>query len=188
MPFEFIKLSIEDVVLIRPKRFDDERGFFMETYKKSDFIKAGIDVEFVQYNHSKSSKHVLRGLHYQLNPVAQGKLIRCIRGTVLDVAVDIRKGSPNYGRWVAEILSEDNCHMLYIPTGFAHGFATLSETAELIYACTAEYSPAHERGIIWNDPVLSIDWGIKEPIVSKKDALLPEFLKADNNFSYEVSR
>ena len=174
MSFEFVKLVIEDVMLIKPKVFGDNRGFFMESYKKSEFIENGINVDFCQDNHSKSSKSVLRGLHYQLPPKMQGKLIRCPRGKIFDVAVDIRKDSKTFGKWVGEILSEDNFHMLYIPEGFAHGFVVLSDTAELLYKATNEYSPENDRGILWNDPDININWGLDfEPILSEKDKNQP---------------
>ncbi|MCX7794578.1 MAG: dTDP-4-dehydrorhamnose 3,5-epimerase [Thermodesulfovibrionales bacterium] len=169
MPFSFYRLEIPDLVLIEPVVFGDERGFFLEFYKRSEFLKAGIKEDFVQDNHSCSLKGVLRGLHFQKEPEAQGKLLRCIRGEIFDVAVDIRKGSPTFGKWVSVILSEDNRRMLYIPAGFAHGFQVISERAEVIYKTTKEYSPEHEAGIIWNDPELNIDWPIKEPILSKRD-------------------
>ena len=184
MPFDFIRLEIPDVVLVKPLVFPDERGFFMETFKKSEFVRNGINYDFVQDNHSKSKKGVLRGLHYQLNPKAQGKLVRCIKGKIWDVAVDIRKGSPWYSKWVAVELSEENKHMLWIPPGFAHGFVTL-EDAEMIYKCTAEYAPELDRGIIWNDPELAISWPVKEPILSPKDAKLPFLKDAENNFVYK---
>ena len=173
MPFEFKKLEIPDVVLIHPRVFSDARGYFLETYKHSDFSKAGIKEYFVQDNHSKSDKGVLRGLHYQKEPNAQGKLVYCIKGEIFDVAVDIRKGSPTCGKWVGAVLSEANKHMLYIPVGFAHGFCVISDVAEVIYKCTNEYSPEDDRGIIWNDPEINIQWPISDPIVSEKDRKLP---------------
>ena len=179
MPFTFEKLEIPEVILVKPKVFSDERGFFLESYKKSDFWENGIKEEFMQDNHSKSVKGVLRGLHYQLPPKAQGKLVRCIRGKIFDVAVDIRKNSPTFKKWVAVELSEENKYMLYIPPGFAHGFLTLSEEAEVLYKTTNEYAPELDRGIIWNDPEININWPIeivKEPILSNKDKNLP-FLK-----------
>jgi dTDP-4-dehydrorhamnose 3,5-epimerase len=184
MPFEFIKLEIPDVVLVKPKVFEDDRGFFMETYKASDFVKAGIDFSFCQDNHSKSKKGVLRGLHYQLEPKAQGKLIRCIKGKIWDVAVDLRLGSPWFGKWIAVELSEENKCMLWIPAGFAHGFVAL-EDCEIIYKCTEEYAPELDRGIIWNDPDLNIPWPIKDPILSSKDAKLPRLKDAEINFYYK---
>lgn len=184
MPFEFKKLEIPDVILIKPKIFYDVRGFFLETYKSSDFLKAGIEKTFVQDNLSYSKKGVLRGLHYQLNPASQGKLVRVLKGKILDVAVDIRKGSPTFGRWISEILSEDNRHMLWIPEGFAHGFLSLEEGTEVLYKNTSEYEPSLDRGIIWNDPEIGINWGIDNPIVSDKDNKHPLLKEADNNFIY----
>lgn len=186
MPFNFKRLAIPEVILVEPKVFPDGRGFFMESYKHSDFRSFGIGEHFVQDNHSMSSQGVLRGLHYQLNPNAQGKLVRCIRGAIFDVAVDIREGSPTFGRWVGVELSEENRYMLYIPPDFAHGFVVLSEMAEIIYKCTKEYSPENERGIIWNDPAIGIDWPVKEPILSGKDKSNPR-LRATEKTSYEVS-
>ncbi len=176
MPFEFERLEIKDVILVKPKVFQDERGFFLESYKKSDFVKNGIDKDFVQDNHSKSVKGVLRGLHYQLPPKAQGKLVRCIKGEIFDVAVDIRKSSPTFGKWVGVILSEENKYMLYIPEGFAHGFLTLSDEAEVLYKTTDEYAPDLDRGIIWNDPDINIKWpieNIEQILLSNKDKNLP---------------
>ena len=167
MPFKFKRLEIENVILIEPVIFKDSRGFFMETYKQSEFIKNGIKEKFVQDNHSYSIKNVLRGLHYQLHPYAQGKLVRCIKGKIFDVAVDITKNSKTFGKWVGVILSEENKKMLYIPAGFAHGFITLSDIAEVFYKVTAEYSKEHDRGIIWNDPDINIDWGVSNPILSE---------------------
>jgi len=184
MPFIFKRLEIPDVILIEPKIFEDGRGFFMETYKHSEFKKNGIEYEFVQDNHSKSKKGVLRGLHYQLKPMEQGKLVRCIRGKIWDVAVDIRKGSPWYGKWVAVELSEDNKLMLWIPPGFAHGFVALEDNTEVVYKVTKEYAPELDRGIIWNDPDIGINWPIEEPILSEKDKKLPKLKEAENNFVY----
>jgi len=184
MPFKFIRQSIPGVVIIEPGAFRDERGFFIETYKYSEFAKAEISESFVQDNHSQSSMGVLRGLHYQINPGAQGKLLRCIKGKIFDVAVDIRKGSPDYGKWIGVELSDENNKMIYIPPGFAHGFLTLSSVAEVLYKCTSEYSPAHERGIAWNDPEINIDWPVKAPILSAKDRSYPVLKDADNNFKY----
>ena len=184
MPFEFEPLDIPDLILVKPKVFGDERGFFMETYKASEFKKNGINYDFVQDNHSKSQKGVLRGLHYQLRPMEQGKLVRCVRGRIWDVAVDIRKGSPWYGKWVAVELSEENKLMLWIPPGFAHGFVALEDNTEVIYKVTKEYSPELERGIIWNDPDIGIDWPVKNPKLSERDSRLPPLREAENNFLY----
>ncbi len=185
MSFKFNRLEIPDVILIEPQVFEDERGFFMESYKESDFKGFGIDKKFVQDNHSKSKKNVLRGLHYQLPPMEQAKLVSCVKGKVFDVAVDIRKGSPYYGKWIGEYLSEENKNMLFIPAGFAHGYLVMSEEAEIIYKVTKEYSPEHDRGIIWNDPEIGINWPIeKNPIISKKDLNLNSLIQAKNNFFY----
>ncbi len=184
MAFEFIRTEIPSVIVVKPGVFRDERGFFMETYKHSDFVKGGIPEHFVQDNHSKSSRTVLRGLHYQKDPKAQGKLVRCISGRIFDAAVDIRAGSPTFAKWVGVELSEDNGEMLYVPKGFAHGFLVLSDTAEIIYKCTDEYSPENERGIIWNDPDIALSWPVREPLVSSKDAANPPLKDADVNFIY----
>jgi len=186
MPFKFNRLEIPDLILIEPRVFEDERGFFMEFYNLKDFNHSGIDVEFVQDNHSHSRKGVLRGLHYQLRPMEQGKLVRCVRGIIFDVAVDIRRGSPTYGEWVGVILSEENKNMLYIPPGFAHGFCVLSDEADVIYKVTNFYSPEHDRGIIWDDPDIGIEWPIKDPILSEKDSKLPTLKEAENNFVWEL--
>jgi dTDP-4-dehydrorhamnose 3,5-epimerase len=173
MPFRFTRLEIPDIVLIEPVSFPDGRGFFMETYKYSDFAAFGIRENFVQDNHSFSAQGVLRGLHYQKEPMAQGKLIRCLQGAIFDVAVDIRRASPGFGRWIGAELSAENRHMLYVPPGFAHGFMVLSDMAEIQYKCTREYSPLHERGIIWNDADIGIEWPLADPVLSAKDKLLP---------------
>lgn len=180
MPFNFKKLDIPEVILVTPKVFGDSRGFFMESYQYSTFAQNGIDVVFSQDNHSKSSKGVLRGLHYQKAPKAQAKLVRCSKGKILDVAVDIRKGSQTFGKWVGEILSEENKNMLFIPAGFAHGFVVLSDEAELLYKATNEYSPENDRGIRWNDKDININWNIDfEPLISEKDSK-QKFLKEIN--------
>ncbi len=192
MPFSFKKLDIPDVVLIEPRVFGDERGFFLETYKRSEFLRGGgIDLDFAQSNHSRSKKGILRGLHYQLNPRAQGKLVRVSRGAIFDVAVDIRKGSPYFGKWVGAQLSGGNMAMLWIPPGFAHGFLTLEDDTDVQYCATDEYSPEHDRGLIWNDPEISVEWPLekekgkgKNPIVSDKDSRLPSLKEAQNNFIY----
>lgn len=178
MPFEFEKLKLDGLVLVKPRVFRDARGFFLEFYKKKDFALAGIPAEFVQDNHSKSAKGVLRGLHYQRGAAAQGKLMRCISGAILDVGVDIRPGSPTFGRWDAAELSALNARMLYLPPGFAHGFLVLSEVAEIIYKCTTEYSPADEGGIAWNDPEIGVDWAVGSPLLSPTDGALPRLKDA----------
>ena len=166
------KTAIADVLILEPKVFGDERGFFFESYNdKALRVATGLDIGFVQDNHSKSAKHVLRGLHYQIAPRAQGKLIRVISGAVFDVAVDIRRDSPTYGRWIWQFLSAENKRQLWIPPGLAHGFLTLSDTAEFLYKTTDYYSPEHERCIAWNDPELAITWPSEiRPILSAKDS------------------
>ena len=160
MPFEFEKQSIEGVILVKSKVFGDNRGFFMETYKKSEFSANGIDVEFTQDNHSKSTKGVLRGLHYQANPHGQAKLVRCSKGHIYDIAVDIRPNSETFGQYVKVELTEENKYMLYIPVGFAHGFVALTDEVEILYKASGEYAPQADRGIIWNDKDINIDWEI----------------------------
>lgn len=179
MPFEFQKLKIPEVILITPKIFNDDRGFFLESYKASEFKENGINENFVQDNHSSSSKCVLRGLHYQLPPFDQGKLVRCVKGEIFDVAVDIRKNSPNFGNWIGVNLNEDNNQMLYIPSGFAHGFYALKDNTEVIYKVTAEYSKEYDRGIIWCDQSINIEWPDANVILSGKDKNLPELIKAE---------
>ena len=173
-------LAIPDVILIEPKVFGDERGFFFESFNQAQFEQAiGKSVQFVQDNHSRSAKHVLRGLHYQIQQ-PQGKLVRVVQGEVFDVAVDLRKRSKTFGQWVGEILSAENKRQLWIPEGFAHGFVVLSDTAEFLYKTTDYYAPAHERCILWNDETLAIHWpaGI-QPILSAKDAQGKRFIDAE---------
>ena len=182
MPFKFSKMNIPDVVLIEPRIFSDSRGFFMELFKASEFQANGLPMAFIQVNHSRSQKNVLRGLHYQLNPKAQAKLISVIHGEIFDVAVDIRRNSPTYGQWVADRLSGANKRMLFIPEGFAHGFCVLSDEAEVIYYCSREYAPDLERSILWNDPTIAISWPVKEPLLSSKDSGGSFLSRAENNF------
>jgi len=184
MQFTFEKLEIQDVIIIEAKTFPDDRGFFMETYKESIFRENGIDTKFVQDNFSHSSKDALRGLHYQKNPMAQAKLVNVICGEIFDVAVDIRKQSPTYGKWVGEILSNKNHKMLYIPEGFAHGFLTLSDEVDVLYKVNNEYSPENDRGIMWNDPDIGINWPTKSPLLSEKDTKQPLLKDADDDFVY----
>jgi dTDP-4-dehydrorhamnose 3,5-epimerase len=169
---QFTRTEIPEVVLIRPTAFGDSRGFFFESWEERKFAAAEISVKFVQDNHSRSSQHILRGLHYQIQQT-QGKLVRVATGTVFDVAVDIRRSSPTFGRWVGVVLSDKNHHMLWVPPGFAHGFLVLSESADFLYRCTDFWAPAHERSIMWNDPNLSIAWPLPSgvaPVLSAKDA------------------
>ena len=175
MPFEFIKQEIEDVILVKPKVFGDNRGFFMESYKKSEFFENGINVEFNQDNHSKSTARVLRGLHYQAYPYSQAKLVRCSKGKIYDVAVDLRPDSKTFKKYVKVELSQDNKQMLFIPSGFAHGFVVLSDEAELLYKASGEYNPVADRGVLWNDKEIDINWEIDfEPILSDKDKNQPK--------------
>src|SRR5690625_4747394 len=170
---KIIPTAIPDVLLIEPRVFEDERGFFMETWQRQKFAETGIDYEFVQDNHSRSTKGTLRGLHYQIHQ-PQGKLVRVTVGEVFDVAVDLRRSSPTFGKWVGEYLSADNKRMLWVPPGFAHGFYVLSSIAEFQYKCTDYYAPEYERTIQWNDPVVGIEWPLLEnmpPILSDKDRL-----------------
>jgi len=184
MPFLFTPTVIPEVVVIEPRVFPDERGFFMEGYKRSAFAAQGIADIFVQCNHSKSSRGILRGLHYQKNPKAQGKLVRVVLGEIYDVVVDLRHGGPTYGQWVGVTLSAENKKMLYVPEGFAHGFCVTSEQAEVLYSATAEYAPECEAGVLWNDPELGISWPIAEPQLSTRDRAWPPLTCADNNFRY----
>jgi dTDP-4-dehydrorhamnose 3,5-epimerase len=165
------KLALSEVVLFTPKVFGDERGFFFESFSEREFVEAtGLDYRFVQDNHSSSVKGVLRGLHYQTPPHAQGKLVRVVQGAVFDVAVDIRKSSPNFGKWVGAMLSAENKQQLWIPPGFAHGFVTLTDTAEFLYKTTDFYAPHSERCIAWNDPSIGVNWHFDEaPQLSAKD-------------------
>ncbi len=173
MPFSFQWLEIPDLVLITPRVFPDERGFFLESYKRSDFAANGIEVFFLQDNHSRSSRGVLRGLHFQRPPKAQAKLVRVVRGAVWDVAVDLRRGSPTYLRWLGVELNEENNAMLFVPEGFAHGFVALSDETLLLYKCSAEYDSALDAGVRWNDPTIAVRWPIERPRVSAKDEALP---------------
>lgn len=186
MPFQFTRLDIPEVILVEAKKFGDERGYFMETYRYDEFAKNGINARFVQANFSHSAHGILRGLHYQRAPAAQGKLVRAVNGEIFDVAVDIRKGSPTYGLWVGEILSSKNGRLLWVPPGFAHGFLVLSESADVSYQVDAYYSAENERGIQWNDPAIGIEWGTDIPILSPKDAKNPSLVDADNNFVYAI--
>ncbi len=184
MPFKITKTPLEGLLIIEPQKFGDSRGFFMESYKKSDFIEVGITEEFIQDNHSSSQKGVLRGIHFQKEPMAQAKLVRVTRGAVWDVAVDFRKNSPTYGQWYGATLSEENNRMLYIPTGFGHGFLTLEEDTHFLYKCSNEYSHKDEGGIIWSDPTIDIKWPQvdREYTISEKDTTLPT-LKELGEFS-----
>jgi len=178
---EFIPTGLPEVILIKPNMFKDDRGFFFEVFRKDKFGASGIEFDFVQDNHSGSKKGVLRGLHYQIQR-AQGKLVRVVSGKIFDVAVDIRRSSTNFGKWVGEILSNDNGHQLWVPPGFAHGFYVLTDWAEVAYKTTDYYAPQWDRTILWNDPEIGIAWPIKSgevPSISPKDAVGKYLRKAD---------
>ncbi len=186
MPFRFVRQSIPDIVLVEGARFSDPRGFFLENYRHSEFSAGGIPMHLTQLGHSRSKRGVLRGLHYQKRPKAQGKLISVMRGEIYDVVVDIRRGSPAYGNWISAVLADTDHRMLYVPEGFAHGFCVLSDEVDVLYALTAEHDPALDRGILWNDPRIGISWPIRNPMLSQKDTSLPLLEAADNNFEYEA--
>ena len=179
---EVINTKIPDLYIIKPRVFEDDRGYFFESYNKETFLRMGIDQNFVQDNESKSAKGVLRGLHFQKPPFTQGKLVRVMRGSVLDVAVDLRKASPTYGKWASVELTQDNKWMYWVPPGFAHGFVTLEDDTVFFYKCTNVYNKASEGSIRWDDPYLNIDWGIKNPILSEKDKTAPFFKDFDSPF------
>ncbi len=184
MPFRFARSEISDVILVEAKVFRDDRGIFVEAYKYSEFAANGIPQRFVQDNYSYSKRHALRGLHYQKSPKEQGKLVAVLFGRIFDVAVDIRQGSPTYGRWVSVELSDERHNMVYIPPGFAHGFCVLSSEANVVYKTTEEYFQDLERGIVWNDRDLGIEWPVSSPILSPRDAALPTLREADNSFLF----
>jgi len=181
MNFRFEPLAISDVILITHDIFRDRRGFFLESFREEPFLEQGIP-RFVQDNHARSAGKVLRGLHYQIKPAAIGKLVRCLRGRVFDVAVDIRAGSPTYAKWVGVELTPENCKMLYIPEGFAHGYCALSDHSEVFYKTTGYYSPQHDRGFRWDDPAINITWPVSDPFLSEKDRSAPLLKDAENNF------
>ncbi|MFD1776566.1 dTDP-4-dehydrorhamnose 3,5-epimerase [Paenibacillus rhizophilus] len=185
---KFTKTNLEGVFIVEPAVFGDHRGWFMETYSQAKFLEQGIDLDFVQDNQSYSAvKGTLRGLHYQLNPKAQTKLVRCTRGVIYDVAVDIRKGSPSYGQWFGIELSADNKKQLLIPKGFAHGFMTLTEDVEVQYKCDELYAPECDGGILWNDPDIGVKWPIDVvPVLSAKDEKAPLLKDANLNFVYNA--
>lgn len=183
---KFTKTNLDGVIILEPAVYGDHRGWFMETYNKESFLEAGINLNFIQDNHSFSAeKGTLRGLHYQLNPKAQAKLVRCTKGAIFDVAVDIRQNSPNFRKWFGVELTCENKKQLLIPKGFAHGFITLTNDVEVQYKVDEFYSPECDRGIIWNDPEINIEWPIDvKPILSEKDEKAPLLKDAEYNFSY----
>jgi dTDP-4-dehydrorhamnose 3,5-epimerase len=171
--------ALDGVVVVEPKVFPDERGFFLESFNARHFAAAGLPAEFVQDNHSRSTRGVLRGLHYQY-PAWQGKLVRSLLGEIFDVAVDIRRASPTFGQWFGTVLSADNKKQLYVPPGYAHGFCVLSDVAEMAYKCTALYEPADDAAVRWNDPQIGIDWPISSPVLSAKDNEAPMLKEIEN--------
>jgi len=179
MPFSFHRLDIPDVVLVRPARLGDARGFFMESWRRSSYLAGGIDAVFVQDNLTRSGPGVLRGLHYQRPPHEQGKLVQVLRGRVFDVAVDLRPHSPTRGRWVAWELSGESGELMWVPPGFAHGYAVLGDGADVAYRVTTEYDPSSEAGVRWNDPTLAIPWPLAEPVMSERDRGLPLLADAE---------
>ncbi|MDY0101364.1 MAG: dTDP-4-dehydrorhamnose 3,5-epimerase [Lentimicrobium sp.] len=179
---EIIPTDIPDVVIIKPLVFTDDRGYFFESYSRQKLIEVGINVDFVQDNESKSAKNVLRGLHFQKPPYAQGKLVRVIQGAVLDVAVDLRQSSPSFGKWVAIKLTAENKWLCWIPEGFAHGFLTLEDNTIFSYKCTNVYNKLSEGSIRWNDPELNINWGTNQPNLSEKDSIAPFFSSLEQIF------
>lgn len=184
MPFQFNRLAIADVIQIDFQPFPDDRGLFAEVYKRSAFAEHGIGQAFVQDNYSISAKGVLRGLHFQRPPKAQAKLVTVFRGEIFDVAVDVRCGSPTYGKWLGMVLSASKQQMLYVPEGFAHGFCVLSDEACVMYKVTEEYAPEAESGVVWNDPTVKIEWPIRAPVVSDRDACLPRLGETEPSFFY----
>ena len=179
---EIVSTKIPDLYIIKPRVFEDNRGYFFESYNKQEFIRLGIDQNFVQDNESMSQKGVLRGLHFQRPPFAQGKLVRVMQGSVMDVAVDIRKTSPTYGHWASVILTQQNKWMYWIPPGFAHGFVSLEDNTIFFYKCTNVYNKEAEGSILWNDPTLNIDWEIDDPVIAEKDTKAPLFENFDSPF------
>jgi len=172
MTVDVSRTELHEVLLLRPDVHKDERGHFVEIFRVDGYAELGIKGPFLQDNLSRSRRNVVRGLHYQ-HPSGQGKLISCVRGAIFDIAVDIRRGSPSFGKWVRVELSEENCFQLYIPPGFAHGFSVASDIADVLYKCTGTYVPDEDRGVHWADKDLAVDWGLKDPILSRKDAGLP---------------
>ncbi len=188
MAFRFMRLSIPDVVCIEPDRYQDDRGSFFELYKHPEFEEFGLHIPFVQFNLSSSRRDVIRGLHYQLNPAAQAKLVMVMSGTIFDVIVDIRKNSPWYGQWVGVEMTSAKKSMVYVPEGFAHGFCAVTDTAEALYCCSQVYMPRYEAGVAWNDPDLAVTWPSVRPVLSDKDRRHPCLKDAANNFVYDPGK
>ncbi|MFA5113839.1 MAG: dTDP-4-dehydrorhamnose 3,5-epimerase [Candidatus Margulisiibacteriota bacterium] len=186
--FKFTRSPLPGLLIIEPQVFADDRGFFLEFYNRDEFARHGLTEPFVQDNHSRSKKGVLRGLHYQINPSPMGKLVKCLRGKIFDVGVDVRKGSPTWGKYYSDVLTGDNHKMLYLPPGFAHGFLALEDDSEVIYACTGVYSAQAERAVAWNDPGLGIKWPVDQVgkvVVSDRDRQHPGLDQAETNFEFK---
>jgi dTDP-4-dehydrorhamnose 3,5-epimerase len=181
---ERLQTKLDGVALIEPQVHGDERGFFVETFSRVQWAELGVDAEFVQHNHSRSGKGTLRGLHFQTEP-GQAKLLRCARGAILDVAVDIRRGSPTYGEWEAHVLDDERHRQLFVPIGFAHGFVVLSEVADVAYLVSSVYDPATEAGIAWNDPDIGVDWQVDEPLLSGRDQTAPTLAEIAGQLPFE---
>lgn len=182
---KILETSLKSVILLEPKVFGDHRGFFMESYSRQTYEKLDLNYNLIQDNHSLSVEAgTLRGLHYQKNPMAQTKIVRCLRGAILDVVVDIRKNSPTYGKWISEILTAENKRQIVVPKGFAHGVLTLVPNTEIMYKVDNYYSPENDRGVLWNDPAIGINWPFATPILSDKDKAAPLLKDADNNYTF----
>jgi dTDP-4-dehydrorhamnose 3,5-epimerase len=178
-----LETKLDGVVLVEPQVFGDERGFMLESFRREDWSRLGVDVEFVQHNHSRSAKGTLRGIHFQTEP-GQAKLVRCVRGEILDVAVDLRRGSPTYGQWEAHVLDDVKHHQLFVPVGFGHGFAVLSDVADVAYQVSSYYDPATESGIAWNDPDIGVDWRVDEPLLSERDKRAPRLAEVRDELPF----
>jgi dTDP-4-dehydrorhamnose 3,5-epimerase len=178
--------KLEGLVLLEPAVHGDERGFMVETFRRDAWADLGVDAEFVQHNHSRSSKGTLRGLHFQTEP-GQAKLVRCARGAILDVAVDLRRGSPTFGRWEGHVLDEERHHQLFLPVGFGHGFAVLSEIADVTYLLSSLYDPTTESGIAWDDPDVGVEWGVEDPLLSERDRSAPRLAEVAAELPFEYA-
>jgi dTDP-4-dehydrorhamnose 3,5-epimerase len=183
---ERLATKLEGVVLLEPAVHGDERGFMVETYRRDGWAELGVDVEFVQHNHSRSSKGTLRGLHFQTAP-GQAKLVRCARGAILDVAVDLRRGSPTFGQWEGHLLDDERHRQLFVPVGFGHGFAVLSDVADVTYLLSSVYDPATESGIAWDDPGVGIEWGVEDPLLSDRDRSAPRLAEVADELPFEYA-
>jgi dTDP-4-dehydrorhamnose 3,5-epimerase len=180
---ERLETKLDGVVLLEPQVHGDERGFMVETYRRDAWAELGVEVEFVQHNHSRSVKDTLRGLHFQTEP-GQAKLVRCPRGAIFDVAVDLRRGSPTYGQWEGHVLDDENHHQLFMPVGFGHGFAVLSDIADVTYLLSSIYDPATESGVAWDDPDIGVEWQVTEPLLSERDKAAPRFAEVADTLPF----